>query len=47
MATPGVIDKYQEAGKIANAALKLAIEKIKPGVNIVEITKNVDDFIND
>lgn len=47
LATPGVIDKYKQAGKIADAALLLVISKIKPGVNVIEICDQGDRFINE
>lgn len=37
LATPGVLDKYQQAGKIANAVLERVIKKCVPNASIVEI----------
>lgn len=42
LATPGVIDKYQSAGKIANAALENLLKKCVPGARIVTLCQGAD-----
>lgn len=45
LATPGVIDKYQAAGKIANETLEKIIAKCVAGAGIVDICAFGDDEI--
>jgi len=45
LATPGVVDKYQAAGKIANETLEKVIAKAVPGANIVELCTLGDEEI--
>lgn len=45
LATPGVLDKYQAAGKICNAVLEKVIKKCTPGANIVDICEFGDKEI--
>jgi len=45
LATPGVIDKYQQAGKIANFVLQEVIKKCVPNANIVEVCAFGDALI--
>mmetsp|Transcript_54845 Transcript_54845/g.63068 ORF Transcript_54845/g.63068 Transcript_54845/m.63068 type:complete len:387 (-) Transcript_54845:216-1376(-) len=45
LATPGVIDKYQAAGKIANETLEKIIKKCVPGAGIVDICAFGDEEI--
>jgi len=45
LATPGVIDKYQAAGKIANFVLEKVIEKCQAEANIVDICRFGDNLI--
>lgn len=37
LATPGVLDKYQQAGKICNMVLERVIKKCVPNASVVEI----------
>jgi methionine aminopeptidase len=37
LATPGVIDKYQEAGKIANSVLQKVLLKCTPEASILDL----------
>ncbi|EGR29829.1 hypothetical protein IMG5_148130 [Ichthyophthirius multifiliis] len=46
LATPGVLDKYQAAGKVANHVLQQLLEKIMPGAKIVEICDFGDKLID-
>lgn len=46
LATPGVLDKYQAAGKVANLALEKVLEKIVPGAKIAEICEFGDKLID-
>ena len=46
LSAPGVLDKYMEAGKIANAAMEEAISLAVPGADIHSICKAVQSFIN-
>lgn len=45
MATPGVIDKYQQAGKISNNVLEQVIAKCVAGASIAEICAFGDNEI--
>jgi len=45
LATPGVLDKYQAAGKIANEVLKKILAKVKAGANVVELCEFGDKEI--
>lgn len=45
LATPGVVDKYQAAGKIANDVLQRVITRCVPDANIVEICAYGDSEI--
>ncbi|EGR28670.1 hypothetical protein IMG5_170920 [Ichthyophthirius multifiliis] len=45
LATPGVLDKYQAAGKITNFVLEQVLQKIKPGAKIIEICDFGDKLI--
>lgn len=45
LATPGVLDKYQAAGKICNSVLEKVIAKCVPGANIVDICEFGDKEI--
>jgi len=45
LATPGVIDKYQTAGKIVNLVLQEVIKKSVPGANIPDICEYGDTLI--
>jgi len=45
LATPGVVDKYQAAGKIANDVLQRVISRSVPDANIVDICAYGDDEI--
>jgi methionine aminopeptidase len=47
LATPGVVDKYQAAGKIANAVLEKVIAKCVDGANICEVCQFGDQLINE
>jgi len=46
LATPGVLDKYQAAGKICNAVLEKVIAKCVPGANIADICEFGDKEID-
>lgn len=46
LATPGVIDKYQIAGKIANTVLENLIKKCVPGARLYEICLAADNEID-
>jgi methionine aminopeptidase len=46
LATPGVLDKYQAAGKVANFVLEKVLEKIVPGAKIVEVCDFGDKLID-
>lgn len=46
LATPGVIDKYQAAGKVANLVLERVIAKCVAGANIVEVCQFGDAEID-
>jgi curved DNA binding protein len=46
LATPGVLDKYQAAGKICNAVLERVIKKCIPGANIVDVCEFGDKEID-
>jgi len=45
LATPGVLDKYQAAGKIANDVLKKILAKVKAGANVGELCEFGDKEI--
>jgi curved DNA binding protein len=45
LATPGVLDKYQTAGKICNAVLEKVIQKCVAGANVVDICEFGDKEI--
>jgi len=45
LATPGVLDKYQTAGKICNAVLERVIQKCVAGANIADICEFGDKEI--
>mmetsp|Transcript_13827 Transcript_13827/g.11789 ORF Transcript_13827/g.11789 Transcript_13827/m.11789 type:complete len:383 (+) Transcript_13827:60-1208(+) len=47
LATPGVLDKYQQAGKIVNAALEKVIAKTVAGAKIVEVCEFGDKYLED
>ena len=42
LATPGVMDKYQTAGKIANQVLQEVIAKTIPGASVYQICQFAD-----
>lgn len=46
LATPGVLDKYQAAGKVANFVLEKVIEKVVPGAKVVDICDFGDKLID-
>lgn len=46
LATPGVLDKYQAAGKVANFVLEKVIEKIVPGAKVVDVCDFGDKLID-
>jgi len=45
LATPGVLDKYQAAGKIANDVLSKILAKVKAGANVMELCEFGDKEI--
>ena len=40
-----ILEKYLKAGKIGAGARALALEKARPGLNILELAEAIEDFI--
>ena len=47
LSAPGVMEKYQEAGRNAREAMKLAISKCVEGADIYQVCKEVTEFIHE